>query len=40
MRFIGTSLSKPVDNLMEEIHKVKYKDCSCFFLNMKVLRII
>ena len=31
MRFIGTSLSKPVDNLTEEIHKVKYKYCGCFF---------
>ena len=31
MKFIGTSLSKLVDNLTEEIQKVKYKDCGRFF---------
>ena len=31
MTFMGTSLSKCVDNLTEGIHKIKCKDCSCFF---------
>ena len=25
-----TSLSKPVDNLTDRIHKIKCKDCACF----------
>ena len=40
MRFMGTSLSKLVDNLTEGIHKIKCKDRGSLFLNMKVLRII
>ena len=37
MRFIGTSLSKLVDNLTEGIHKIKCKDCGCLleFENVK-----
>ena len=31
MRFMVTSLSKLVGNLTEEIHKIKCKDCDCFF---------
>ena len=38
-RFMATSLSNLVDNLTEEIHKIKCKDCDCF-LNIKMLRII
>ena len=30
MRFVATSLSKLVDNLAEEIHKIKCKDCGGF----------
>ena len=30
MRFMATSLSKPVDNITEGIHEIKCKDCSCF----------
>ena len=30
MRFMGTSLSKFVDNLTEGIHEIKCKDCGCF----------
>ena len=30
LRFMATSLSNFVDNLMEGIHKIKYKDCGCF----------
>ena len=30
MRFMVTSLSKLVDSLTEEIHKMKCKDCGCF----------
>ena len=29
-RFMASSLSTLVDNLTEEIHKVKCKDCNCF----------
>ena len=29
-RFIATLLSNIVDNLTEEIHKIKCKDCECF----------
>ena len=29
--FMATSLSNFVDNLTEELHKIKYKDCDCFF---------
>ena len=29
-RFISTSLSNPLDNLTEEIHKIKCRDCHCF----------
>ena len=29
-RFMATSLSNLVDNLTEEIHKSKCKDCDCF----------
>ena len=42
-KFIATSLSNLFDNLTEEIHKRKCKDCDCFFLfflNMKALGII
>ena len=35
MRFIGTSLSKLVDNLTEGIHKIKCKDCGCFLEFLK-----
>ena len=28
---MATSLSNLVDNLTEEIHKIKYEDCDCFF---------
>ena len=31
MRFMATLLSKLVDNLTEGIHKIKSKDCNCFF---------
>ena len=31
MGFMATSLSKPVDDLTEEIHEIKCKDCDCFF---------
>ena len=34
-RFIATSLSNLFDNLTEEIHKRKCKDCDCFFLMWK-----
>ena len=30
-RFMASSLSNLVRNLTEEIHKIKYKDCDCFF---------
>ena len=30
-RFMAGSLSNLVDNLTEEIYKIKYKDCDCFF---------
>ena len=30
-KFIATSLSNLFDNLTEEIHKRKCKDCDCFF---------
>ena len=29
MRFMATLLSKVIDNLTEEIHKIKYKCLSC-----------
>ena len=29
MRFMETSLTKLVDNLSEEIHKIKCKECDC-----------
>ena len=29
-RFLSSSLSNHVDNLAEEIHKVKCKNCYCF----------
>ena len=29
-RFMASSLSNLVDNLAEEIHKIKCKDCDCF----------
>ena len=29
-RFMASSLSNLVDNLTEEIHKIKYEDCDCF----------
>ena len=29
-RFMETSLQNLVDNLTEEIHKIKCKDCDCF----------
>ena len=32
---MAISLSSFVDNLAEQIHKIKCKDCDCF-LNMKV----
>ena len=35
--FMASSLSNLVDNLTEEIHTTKCKDCDCF-LNMKELR--
>ena len=38
-RFMKSSLSNPVDNLPEGIHKIKCKSCDCF-LNMKVSRTI
>ena len=27
---MAISLSNPVDNFTERIHKTKYKDCDCF----------
>ena len=39
-RFIATSLSNLFDNLTEEIHKRKCKDCDYYFFNMKALGII
>ena len=30
VKFIATSLSNLVDNLTEETHKIKCKDCDCF----------
>ena len=30
-RFMATSLLNIVDNLTEGIHKIKCKDCDCFF---------
>ena len=30
-KFMARSLSNLVDNLAEGIHKIKYKDCDCFF---------
>ena len=30
MSFMATSLIKLVDNLTEEIHKIKYRECDCF----------
>ena len=30
-RFMTISLSNLVDNLAEGIHKIKWKDCDCFF---------
>ena len=30
MRFMTTSLSKLVDNLVKAIYKIKWKDCDCF----------
>ena len=30
-RFMASSLSNLVDNLAERIHKIKCKDCHCFF---------
>ena len=38
-RFMSSSLSNLVDNLTEEIHKTKCKNCD-FFFSMKVSRII
>ena len=38
-RFTATTLSNFVDNLTEEIHKIKCKFCD-FFLDLKVSRII
>ena len=29
-RFMASSLSNLIDNLTEEIHKIKYEDCDCF----------
>ena len=29
-RSVATSLSNLVDNLIEGVHKIKYKDCDCF----------
>ena len=29
-RFMASSLSNLVDNLVEAIHKIKCKDCGCF----------
>ena len=37
-RFMVTSLSKLVDNLKEEIHKTKCRDCDCFLI-MKVSKM-
>ena len=37
-RFIASSLSNLVDNLAEQIHKTKCKDCDCF-LEYEMLRI-
>ena len=31
LRFMATSSSNLVDNLTEGIHKIKCKDCGCFF---------
>ena len=36
---MATLLSNLIDNLTEGIHKIKYKDCDCFFdmkLSMKI----
>ena len=30
-RFMVSSLPNLVDNLTEGIHKIKFKDCDCFF---------
>ena len=35
-RFMATSLSNLADNLTEEIHKIKCKDCDCFLEYGKV----
>ena len=29
-RFMATSLSNVVDNIAEESHKIRCKDCDCF----------
>ena len=29
--FMASSLSNLVDNLIEEVQKIKFKDCNCFF---------
>ena len=36
MRFKATSLSNRVDNLTKRIHKIKCKECNCFFENERV----
>ena len=35
-RFMTTSLSNPVDLVIEGIHKIKWKDCDCFLKYKKV----
>ena len=37
---MATSLSNLADTLTTGIHKVQCKDCDCFFLNMKVLKVV
>ena len=35
-RYMASSLSNLVDNLMEGTHKIKCKDFDCFFSNLSV----
>ena len=36
VRFFATSFSNLLDNLTEEIHKIKYQDCDCFLEYLSV----
>ena len=39
VQLMATSLSNLADNLTERIHKIKFKDCDCFW-NLKVSKKI